>query len=127
RIDPSASIPSAGTVPSARLAPFVLAVFTALALAGCGRDSAGERESAVPAAVTATVLEMQPWSDTIRALGTVKARESVTVTAKVSETVQVVHFESGDQVEAGAPLVELSGNQQRAMLAQAEATAKEAE
>jgi membrane fusion protein (multidrug efflux system) len=80
-----------------------------------------------PAAVTATVVETQPWSDTIRALGTVKARESVTVTAKVSETVQVVHFESGDRVEAGAPLVELSGNQQRAMLAQAEATAKEAE
>jgi membrane fusion protein (multidrug efflux system) len=114
-------------MPSTRLAAFVLTVFTVLALAACGRDSARERESAAPAAVTATVLEMQPWSDTIHALGTVKARESVTVTAKVSETVQVVHFDSGDQVEKGAPLVELSGNQQRAMLAQADATAKEAE
>jgi membrane fusion protein (multidrug efflux system) len=115
------------SMPSTRLAAFALAVFVGVGVAACGNDSARERASVTPAAVTATVVETQPWSDTIRALGTVKARESVTVTAKVSETVQVVHFESGDRVEAGAPLVELSGNQQRAMLAQAEATAKEAE
>lgn len=114
-------------MPRAAFFHLAVALMLGAALVGCGKDSARERETGAPAAVTATVLEMQPWSDTIRALGTVKARESVTVTAKVSETVQVVHFDSGDQVEKGAPLVELSGNQQRAMLAQADATAKEAE
>jgi membrane fusion protein (multidrug efflux system) len=70
---------------------------------------------------------MQPWHDRIRALGTVKARESVDVTAKVSETVQQVHFDSGDEVAEGTPLVTLSGQQQHAALAAAQAAATEAE
>src|SRR5690606_4910411 len=49
------------------------------------------------------------------------------VTAKVSETVEQVHFESGQAVARGAPLVTLSGRQQQAALAAAEATAEEAE
>lgn len=65
--------------------------------------------------------------DSVQALGTVKARESVTVTAKVSETVQQVHFDSGDSVARGAPLVTLSGQQQQAALAAAQATAEEAQ
>lgn len=95
-------------------------------LGACSGD--GERTSPAdrPVTVTTAVLQPQPWSDTVRALGTVKARESVTVTAKVSETVKAVHFESGDEVEQGATLVDLTGNQQTAMLAQAEAAAKEA-
>lgn len=104
----------------------VLVALLCVALAACGKDSTPQRGQAPAAKVTTTVLAMQPWSDTIGALGTVKARESVTVTAKVSETVSVVHFESGDEVEAGTPLVELTGNQQRAMLAQAQATSEEA-
>src|SRR3546814_3175367 len=69
---------------------------------------------------------MKPWHDRIRALGTVKARESVDVTAKVSETVEQVHFDSGDEVAKGAPLVTLSGQQQHAALAAAQAAATEA-
>lgn len=76
--------------------------------------------------VTTSVLAERPWNDTISALGTVKARESITVTAKVSEVVQQVNFDSGDEVKAGATLVTLSGNQQRAALEAAEATAREA-
>src|SRR5690606_31531176 len=77
--------------------------------------------------VTTQLATMQPFSDTILANGTVKARESVEVTAKVSETVQRVHFDSGDEVAAGATLVTLSGNQQQAALQAAEAEATEAE
>src|SRR5690606_28971690 len=50
-----------------------------------------------------------------------------TVTAKVSETVQRVHFDSGDAVTAGAPLVTLSGQAQQAGLAEARASANEAQ
>jgi membrane fusion protein (multidrug efflux system) len=100
-----------------------------LLLSGCDREgnaSAGPRSAPVSAVTTQTVA-VHPWTDTLSALGTVKARESVTVTAKVSETVQRVHFESGDEVSAGTVLVTLSGNQQQAALVAAEATAKEAE
>lgn len=101
---------------------FVLAI----ALASCAQEAPRQATaSAVP--VTTQHLRMQPWNDTVQALGTVKARESVTITAKVSETVRAVHFESGDVVRTGAPLVSLSGNQQQSALAEAQASAAEAE
>ena len=67
------------------------------------------------------------WSDTVRALGTAHARESVTLTAKVSEIVDQVHFESGQHVQAGQPLVTLRVDAQEAALGEAEATLAEAE
>ena len=101
-----------------------------LSIAACGKDKAqakGNDAADRPIPVTTQVVRQQPWSDTILALGTAKARESVTVTAKVSETVQGVHFDSGDIVAKGAPLVTLSGQQQQAALAEAQAEATEAE
>src|SRR5690606_20200934 len=117
-------------MPDSRPATMPRLALTALLclwLAACGDDVASERGAAPVEVVTTTTVGMQPWHDRIRALGTVKARESVAVTAKVSETVERVHFESGDEVEAGAPLVTLSGQQQRAALAAAQAAATEAE
>lgn len=112
----------------ASLAPWLL-----ILLAACGKDASpgsqadpGGRGN-TPVTVTTTSVREQQWSDALRALGTVHAREAVTVTAKVSETVQQVHFESGQVVARGAPLVTLSGQQQQAMLASAEAALKEAE
>lgn len=107
----------------------------AIVLAACGKGGktqggpagpgGGQGDRPIP--VTAEVVHLRPWNDTVLALGNVKARESITVTAKVSEIVQRVHFDSGDQVAAGASLITLSGKAQLAALAQAEATAKEAE
>lgn len=105
----------------------------ALLLAACGNgegDAAAQAQRGGgdrPVPVVVETVRQQPWTDTLRALGTVQARESVTVTAKVSETVQRVHFDSGDQVARGAPLVTLSGQQQQAALASAAAAAEEAE
>ncbi len=98
-----------------------------LGLAACGEEEGGRSggpERTVP--VTTQQVGMRPWSDTVEALGTVKARESVTVTAKVSETVTGVHFDSGDKVRAGAPLVTLSGQSQQAQLREAQTAANEA-
>ena len=96
-------------------------------LAACAKDAAPQQGGDRPATVTTQVLRPQPWNDTLQALGTVKARESVTITAKVSETVQRVHFDSGDVVAAGQPLVTLSGQAQQAELAAAQAQAVEAD
>lgn len=105
-----------------------LLILFGAALAACG---GGEGDNGGPGAaevtVTTTVIEPQAWSDNIQALGTVQARESIMVTAKVSETVDRVHFESGDEVQTGAVLISLSGEQQRAALAAAEAAANEAD
>ncbi|QIL19930.1 efflux RND transporter periplasmic adaptor subunit [Thermomonas sp. HDW16] len=104
----------------------------AMLLSACGKDEAAKQggpggRGGGPVPVVVETVRMQDWTDALRALGTVHAREAVTVTAKVSETVQQVHFDSGQQVARGAPLVTLSGQQQLASLASAEATAKEAE
>jgi membrane fusion protein (multidrug efflux system) len=105
-----------------------------IALAACGKGGktqggpagpGGQGDRPIP--VTAEQVRLRPWNDTVQALGNVKARESITVTAKVSEIVQDVHFDSGDHVAAGASLITLSGRAQLAALAQAEATAKEAD
>ena len=108
----------------------ILAIGIACLLAACGdgdtpKGPQGRGNAPVPVLV-AEVAE-EPWTDHVRALGTVRAREAVTVTAKVSETVQRVHFQSGQEVARGAPLVTLSGQQQEAALASAQAALKEAE
>ena len=104
------------------------AIALLLALSGCGKHAASEKKGGErPVPVTTQQLRLQPWRDTVQALGNVKARESVTITAKVSETVQRVHFDSGDAVAAGAPLVTLSAQSQQAALAEAQAAANDAD
>jgi membrane fusion protein (multidrug efflux system) len=112
--------------------PFLLLAPVALCLlAACSRDqaSASNRDPKAggnaPVVVTTTVLQPSRFSESLTAIGTAHARESITVTAKVSEIVQQVHFDSGDEVAQGAVLVTLSGQQQQAALKQAEAAANE--
>lgn len=97
-------------------------------LAACGNEAAPQRDGGErPIPVTTRRLQLQSWNDSVQALGNVRARESITVTAKVSEIVERVHFDSGDVVAKGAPLVTLSGQAQQAALVEAQASADEAE
>ncbi|MGH8130458.1 MAG: efflux RND transporter periplasmic adaptor subunit [Steroidobacteraceae bacterium] len=99
-----------------------------LALAGCGGDAPAARVGAAQATpVTTTTVTPVKWRDTIEALGTARANESVTLTAKVSEIVRKVGFESGDLVEHGRVLVDLSSGVQLAELEEARAAYQEAE
>ena len=111
---------------SARLVPLAMLVL----LAACGKDEeAASRGPAGGAAIPVTTQVVQPsaWTDTLQAIGTTKARESVTLTSKVSEAVERVHFESGQEVKAGAPLITLRGDSQQAALVAAQATFAEAD
>ena len=110
---------------SARLAS--LAMLVAM-LVACGKDEAASRgpAGAGPIPVITQVLQPSAWSDSLQAIGTAKARESVTLTSKVSEVVQDVHFESGDEVRAGTPLITLRGDSQQAALVSAQALYAEA-
>ena len=74
-----------------------------LALAGCDRQAPAARGGGAAIPVTTAVVQPRPWSDTVQGLGTVRARESVTLSAKVSEIVEQVHFDSGQKVAAGQP------------------------
>jgi membrane fusion protein (multidrug efflux system) len=105
---------------------------TLLVCAGLLGACAGEAEGPGPGAgpapvkvVTESVVR-QTWVDIIEALGTARANESVTLTAKVTETVVRVNFEDGQRVEEGQLLVDLSGRAEVAALEEAQAAYTEA-
>jgi membrane fusion protein (multidrug efflux system) len=77
--------------------------------------------------VVAATVELQEWTDQIEALGTAYANESVTLTAKVTETVSSVNFRDNQEVEAGAILIELTDRAEVANLREAQAAYEDAE
>ncbi|HLF11007.1 MAG TPA: efflux RND transporter periplasmic adaptor subunit [Gammaproteobacteria bacterium] len=80
-----------------------------------------------PPLVVAERVARDQLYDTVEALGTAQANESVTISAKVTDTVRRVNFEDGDYVEAGAVLVELTNQEEEALLAEARANLDDAE
>ncbi|MDP1698997.1 MAG: efflux RND transporter periplasmic adaptor subunit [Xanthomonadaceae bacterium] len=119
------------TIHSAALAhrlPQLLLIVAVLALAAChGGDDDGTSKASAPVQIISMQLERKPWRDGIEALGTARANESVVIAAKVNETVKRVNFDSGDYVEAGAVLVDLSGRVELAELEEARAQFREAQ
>lgn len=110
-----------------RHALLLLAALSAALLAACGKSADDKRGGSPPAVVTTVVLAPSAWTDSIAALGSARARESVTITAKLSDTVAKVDFDSGQTVRAGQVLVTLSGRAQQAELAAAEADYRQAQ
>lgn len=80
-----------------------------------------------PVPVDVVDVGKQLFSDRIEALGTAIAKQSVTITARVSEEVSVIHFEDGDFVKQGDILVEFEAKEETALLDAAEAVVREAE
>jgi len=78
---------------------------------------ASVRSGATPVVVAPVVRG--PIADSLEALGTALARESVQLTANRSDHVVALHFDDGQEVTAGALLVELNTQQEQAMLAEA--------
>lgn len=125
------------SVSTSRTSRVATVLLLACALVACGDKPmaggpgkggpGGGKGSDRPVPVTTMRLQPESFTETLVAIGTVKARESVTVTAKVSEIVQIVHFDSGQEVRAGAALVILSDRQQQAALSEAQASADEAD
>ncbi len=96
-------------------------------LSACGGGDGKPGSAAMPAVLVVTgTVQQAAWQDEIEALGTARANESVTLTAKVTETVTRVNFTDGDTVDAGTVLVDLSGRAQGAQLEEAQAAYKEA-
>jgi membrane fusion protein (multidrug efflux system) len=94
----------------------------------CGKgDADAGKGGQPPATVTTLQVQRARWSDELKALGTANARESVTITASVSQTIASVEFDSGQYAKKGQPLVTLVQGQQTANVAQAQAQLRNAE
>jgi membrane fusion protein (multidrug efflux system) len=94
-----------------------------------GDDNTGRSGRFGRGAVTVGVktVEARTFSDIVEALGTANARESITLSSPVSETVHKVHFEDGQTVKRGDILVTLVSAEENAQLREAEANVLEAQ
>ncbi len=118
-------MPSRGFTPSAALAAAALVLL--LVLSGCGKSGKDAPARDAPVAVTTVRVQPQSWEDHLEALGTAQARESVTITAKVSDVVSRLAFDSGQRVRAGQLLADMNSRAQQADVAAAEAALRDAE
>lgn len=78
-----------------------------LALAACGKGPEEPAEAAKRFAVEVAVAVSEPESRSITAPGTLAARETVRITARVSGVVERVLVQQGDRVEAGQVVAEV--------------------
>ncbi len=83
------------------------------------------QEKPAPQVIVAPAKQAE-FIDRIEALGTLKANESVQLTANVTETVTVLHFDDGQRVEKGDALVEMTSREEHALLEEARANLNEA-
>lgn len=101
----------------------VCAVSTALAacvtLTGCAGD-APRAGGPPPVGVEFVTLEPAPIERTTEYIATVRSRRSTTLQPMVDGSVTEIFVRSGDRVEAGAPILEIDGNRQRAQVASLE-------
>ncbi len=79
-----------------------------------------------PPAVIVAEARLADFMDRVESLGTLRANESVRLTASVTEIVSAIHFDDGDRVEAGKLLVEMTSAEEHALLEEAQATVAEA-
>jgi membrane fusion protein (multidrug efflux system) len=71
------------------------------------------------------VVEEAEFGDTLEALGTTRAYESVEITANLTEFVREIRFQDGQEVEAGEILVILEKDEEEAALKSARALLEE--
>ncbi len=93
----------------------------AAALAGCTSEPRHPAPEAPTVSVTVTTAHEEPLAVVYRASGTVRGRNTVTLTSKTTGYVHAVRVRPGDQVAAGQPLVDLEANDVRASVAKARA------
>jgi membrane fusion protein (multidrug efflux system) len=74
-----------------------------------------------PEAVTTLLAKVEPWNETLSAIGSLSAVQGVTVSSDLPGIVSRIAFDSGKVVAKGDVLVELDTKQEQAQLRAAEA------
>ncbi len=109
------------------MARFFLPSLVATALLVSGFSALAQPAGKRPATeVFTTLVEEKDFADRIEALGTLRANESVVISATVTETITAIHFDDGQRVTTGDVLVEMTGKEEHALLKEARSTLSEA-
>jgi membrane fusion protein, multidrug efflux system len=83
--------------------------------------SAGPGRTVGPIAVEVVAARIGLVREAVESVGTARANESVTITAKQAGNVATINFDEGQRVRGGAVLLELEARERRAELDQARA------
>ncbi|WFB37811.1 efflux RND transporter periplasmic adaptor subunit [Kiritimatiellota bacterium B12222] len=75
--------------------------------------------------VVSPVVSREGFGETLEALGTTQANESVEITSNITEFVRAIHFDDGDTVKKGDLLIELENAEESSALKSAKALMKE--
>jgi membrane fusion protein (multidrug efflux system) len=103
------------------------ATATRLGLAEDAGPASSPGRAPPPPAVTAVTAVLHPFAGETTAIGVVKARESVTLTAPTTELATKILFTSGQHVAKGQVLAELKSDEQQAAVVNAESMLRKAE
>ena len=79
-----------------------------------------------PTTVTAEAARVEQWRPELTAIGTLRAIQGVAIAPQAAGDVTAIHFESGDDVEAGALLISIDDSVEQADLANGLAQLKNA-
>jgi RND family efflux transporter MFP subunit len=104
--------------------PFRLALFFvpfAAAIVACAGEPHHPALESAPVPVKVATAHDEPLAVVYRASGTVRGRNTVTITSKTVGYVRAVRVHTGDHVTVGQPLVQLEANDVRASVARARA------
>lgn len=104
----------------------LLCVSAVLSVSGCSakKHEAGSKESASAAVVkgaTVETVKSAPMAETVEVVGTVRARNSAVVSARIPGTVSVLRVREGDRVRKGQLLIQLDAQENQASAAAASA------
>src|SRR5262245_25489421 len=80
-------------------------------------NTARAKGDSEPTAIVVSEATQKDFGNTVEAIGTARANEALDVTAKVSNRVSAIQFHEGEEVKAGAVLVEFDSEEARANLA----------
>ncbi|MES2141563.1 MAG: efflux RND transporter periplasmic adaptor subunit [Pseudomonadota bacterium] len=61
-----------------------------------------------PVVVGATQVMLQPWQETIQAIGSLSASQGIVIKPETSGRISAIYFRSGETVKAGDPLIQLN-------------------
>jgi len=102
-------------------------LFPLLLLVSLAQAAPSTKQADPPISVIVSEVRLDRFVDRVEALGTLKANESVSVTANVTETVSAIHFDDGQRVEAGQVLVEMTSAEEHALLEEGRVRVAEAD
>jgi len=87
-------------------------------------SAAAPEKPATP--VIISEVRLDTFHDRVEALGTLRANESLELTATITDTVTSIHFEDGQRVKAGDVLIEMTSTEEHATLEEEKSTLAEA-